>query len=100
MFALDWFRDLLQASTDAFQVQLEGSLCSTMPHSGYIRGQSENRDGDMDGDRETDRVRDRGMDRNWDADRDRDRNGGLELGRFGGSRLGSKASNMVGHRLH
>jgi hypothetical protein len=75
VFALDWFKEFLQASADAFQVQLEGSLCSTVPHLVHTRIHNE----------------------------DRDEGGarGLELGRYGvsGSGSGSKASDMVGHHL-
>ena len=70
-------------------MQLEGSLCSTVPHSVHTRGHNE------------------GMDLNRDLDRDRggDRGGtgvrGLELGRFGGSGSGSgsKAVDMVGSTI-
>jgi hypothetical protein len=73
VFALDWFKDVLQASADAFQVQQEGSLCSAVPHLVHTRIHNE----------------------------DRDEGGarGLELGRYGESRSGSgsRASDMVGH---
>ena len=74
VFALDWFKDLLIASAEAYRVQLDGSLCSAVPHTvntSHCNGDfvSES-DGTLDLD--------------------------LELERFGGSKSRLKASNMVG----